>query len=177
MRTHTRVGKNKGRTTDTADTTDMGQKRRYTRESHCFRAEIEVTFQPGHTKTGGRKPGVANKRTRRFNSEVAESGTTPLEHMLAVLHDPKADADRRDRMAVAAAPFVHPRLAVVDSRVVAEVKVPSMTEAERREQARALIRAAFAERPMIDVTPKVIAGRDVNADVSAQANDEQKPDE
>jgi hypothetical protein len=52
-----------------------------------------------------------------------------------------------------------------------------LTDDERREQARALIREAFRERPMIDVTPKVIAGRDVNADVSAQANDEQKPDE
>jgi hypothetical protein len=130
-----------------------------------------MAFAKGHTKLGGRKPGVVNKRTQHFRKEVAKAGTSPLEHMLAVLHDPKADADRRDRMAIAAAPFIHPRLAVIDSTVRAEVAV-TLSDEERREQARALIRAAFAERPMIDVTPKVIAGRDVSADVSAQANGE-----
>jgi hypothetical protein len=92
--------------------------------------------------------------------------------MLAVLHDPKADPDRRDRMAVAAAPFVHPRLQVVDARVVAEVKVSHLSPEERRERARRLIREAFAERPLvIEHEPRVIAGRDVAKDV-AQANGE-----
>jgi phage terminase small subunit len=35
----------------------------------------------------------------------------PLEYMLAVLNDPAADATRRDRMAIAAAPYCHPRIA------------------------------------------------------------------
>jgi hypothetical protein len=35
----------------------------------------------------------------------------PLEYMLAVLNDPTADATRRDRMAIAAAPYCHPRVA------------------------------------------------------------------
>jgi hypothetical protein len=34
---------------------------------------------------------------------------TPLEYMLEVMNDPGADTMRRDRMAIAAAPFVHPR--------------------------------------------------------------------
>lgn len=33
----------------------------------------------------------------------------PLDYMLAVLNDPNADATRRDRMAIAAAPYVHAR--------------------------------------------------------------------
>ena len=37
----------------------------------------------------------------------------PLDHMLAVMHDESADKDRRDRMAIAAAPYLHPRLAVI----------------------------------------------------------------
>jgi hypothetical protein len=80
--------------------------------------------------------------------------------MLAVLHDPEADADRRDRMAVAAAPFVHPRLAVVDSTVRAEVTVSALTDDERRARARALILEAFAERPLqvINGDYKVIGG-------------------
>jgi hypothetical protein len=35
----------------------------------------------------------------------------PLEYMLAVMNDPAADGLRRDRMAMAAAPYCHPRVA------------------------------------------------------------------
>ena len=135
-----------------------------------------MAFAKGHTKLGGRKPGVANKRTQHFRKEVAKAGVSPLEHMLAVLHDPKADPDRRDRMAVAAAPFVHPRLAVVDSTVRAEVNVTALSADELRARARALIAEAFRERTPLTIEhePRVIAGRDVAADVSAQANGEQQ---
>jgi hypothetical protein len=34
----------------------------------------------------------------------------PLEYMLAVMNDRTADANRRDRMAIAAAPYVHGRV-------------------------------------------------------------------
>jgi len=36
---------------------------------------------------------------------------SPLEYMLGVMNDPTADAGRRDRMAVAAAPFCHGKAA------------------------------------------------------------------
>lgn len=36
---------------------------------------------------------------------------TPLEYMLSIINDPGADPARRDRMAAAAAPFCHPRVA------------------------------------------------------------------
>lgn len=39
------------------------------------------------------------------------SGMTPLEYMLRVMRDPDEDPARRDRMAMAAAPFVHVRTA------------------------------------------------------------------
>lgn len=35
---------------------------------------------------------------------------TPLEYMLHVINDQGASADRRDRMAIAAAPFVHEKV-------------------------------------------------------------------
>lgn len=38
---------------------------------------------------------------------------TPLEYMLDVINDPNADQARRDRMALAAAPFVHGKIAEV----------------------------------------------------------------
>jgi hypothetical protein len=77
-------------------------------------------------------------------------------------------------MAVAVAPYTNARLAVVDSTVRAVVDVTPLTADELRAQARALIAEAFRERPTIDVTPtaKFIAGRDIAADVSAQAKGE-----
>lgn len=38
-------------------------------------------------------------------------GETPLEYMLRIARDPTVNHDRRDRMANAAAPYMHPRLA------------------------------------------------------------------
>jgi phage terminase small subunit len=35
----------------------------------------------------------------------------PLEYMLAVMNDPYADRNRRDKMAIAAAPYCHPKMA------------------------------------------------------------------
>src|SRR4051794_3089533 len=40
----------------------------------------------------------------------ADHPVTPLEYMLRVLNDKTAAASRRDRMAIAAAPFSHPRV-------------------------------------------------------------------
>ena len=41
--------------------------------------------------------------------DAAAANKTPLEYMIGVMNDPQADKDRRDRMAIAAAPFVHAR--------------------------------------------------------------------
>jgi len=45
-------------------------------------------------------------------------GLSPLDHMLTVMRDRTADPKRRDRMAIAAAPYCHPRVA--DYRVGAK---------------------------------------------------------
>jgi hypothetical protein len=68
---------------------------------------------PGERR-GGRKKGTPNKATAKRQAEIAASGLTPLEHMLRVMRDPKAAKDRRDDMAKAAAPYVHPKLASVE---------------------------------------------------------------
>jgi hypothetical protein len=63
-------------------------------------------------KTGGRKKGTPNKATTAaaIQVEIAASGEVPLDYMLRVMRDPGADPVRRDRMAIAAAPFCHVRL-------------------------------------------------------------------
>ena len=65
----------------------------------------------GGKRTGaGRPKGAVNKATAEARAAVEESGQTPLQYMVSVMRDPKADARRRDAMAAAAAPYVHHRL-------------------------------------------------------------------
>lgn len=64
-------------------------------------------YRPGAgrpKKSGGAsKAGVIAEAKR----EARKSGVTPLEYMLAVMNDAEGDPDRRDKMAIAAAPYVH----------------------------------------------------------------------
>jgi len=46
--------------------------------------------------------------------EITSTGETPLQYMLSVMRDPEASTARRDAMAIAAAPYVHSKLAQVD---------------------------------------------------------------
>lgn len=47
-----------------------------------------------------------------IKDEAKAANLTPLEYMLKVMNDPmEKDNARKDRMAIAAAPFVHPRIA------------------------------------------------------------------
>ena len=68
-------------------------------------------------KTGGRKKGSFNKATAQQRDEILHSGLSPLDWMLQVLRDPSQPNERRDEMAKAAAPYVHPRLAAVDAHM------------------------------------------------------------
>lgn len=77
--------------------------------------------QKGLPKTGGRKRGSLNKRTlmkqqqaKTMVQAAKEAGLTPLEYMLTVMRNPETLPQRRDDMAKACAPYVHPRLASVD---------------------------------------------------------------
>jgi|SRR5688572_4592780 phage terminase small subunit len=74
---------------------------------------------------GGYRPGAGRPRkgekrsekvpVQKANEEQADvpvnptEDRTPLEFMLAVMNDTQQPPNRRDRMAIAAAPFMHPR--------------------------------------------------------------------
>jgi hypothetical protein len=69
-------------------------------------------------KTGGYRVGAGRKPTKPKNStpkdivaDAKAANMQPLEYMLLVMNDPAADEVRRDRMAMAAAPYCHPRVA------------------------------------------------------------------
>lgn len=55
-----------------------------------------------------------NKATAKKAAEIAASGLTPLDYMLNILRNEKEAPARRDEMAKAAAPYVHPKLAAVE---------------------------------------------------------------
>lgn len=63
----------------------------------------------GGFRAGAGRPKGTTYGQARVETEAAKAAQTPLEYMLSVMNDPKADNSRRDRMAVAAAPFVHSR--------------------------------------------------------------------
>ena len=75
---------------------------------------------------GGYRPGSGPKKGAKYNKgetkstkggdipddikkEAEAANMDPLDYMLKVMNDPDAEPERRDRMAIAAAPFVHPR--------------------------------------------------------------------
>lgn len=64
-------------------------------------------------KTGGRQKGTPNRATVAKAAEIAATGETPLDYMLRVMRDPEAQQQRRDAMAKAVAPYVHPQLASI----------------------------------------------------------------
>ena len=69
---------------------------------------------------GGYRPGSGRPRksldTKSIKREARKSGMKPLEYMLEVMNDNEADPTRRDRMAIAAAPFVHARAVATRSK-------------------------------------------------------------
>jgi hypothetical protein len=71
--------------------------------------------QRGGKRPGaGRPKGAASKANEEARREAAATGETPQQYMLRVMRDEAADTDRRDRMAIAAAPYQHARLTAVE---------------------------------------------------------------
>ena len=43
-------------------------------------------------------------------ADIQPGQMKPLDYLLMVINDPNADSDRKDRLAIAACPYCHPRL-------------------------------------------------------------------
>lgn len=61
----------------------------------------------GKREGAGRKLGARNKADKEARSKASAEGVTPLDYMLKVMRDESQPADRRDRMAMGAAPYMH----------------------------------------------------------------------
>lgn len=91
---------------------------------------------PKGVRIGGRQKGTPNKITAQREAEVAASGLTPLQYMLDMLRDERAESDDRRWAATTAAPYVHPKLAATaitggDGGAI-EVEVVDSRELARR---------------------------------------------
>jgi hypothetical protein len=82
----------------------------------------------------GRKPGTKNSATiakeallEEVIARAIQDETTPLEVMLTIMRDPASPAAMKFEAAKAAAPYVHPRLSQVDSRVTRVNDVSELT--------------------------------------------------
>ena len=62
--------------------------------------------------------------------EVRKKGDTPLEYMLNVMRDETVDSKRRDSMAAAAAPYLHPKLSTATLNVKQASSLREMTTDE-----------------------------------------------
>lgn len=62
----------------------------------------------------GRKKGSATAKTREIANKAAESGLTPLEYLISVMQDETNERKERVSAAIAAAPYIHPRLAAIE---------------------------------------------------------------
>ena len=74
-------------------------------------------FKKGNNAKYGRPAGSLNKNTlesKKIIEEALKSGISPLQYMLNIMRDKKADKARRDDMAKAAAPYLHPRLQAIE---------------------------------------------------------------
>lgn len=70
----------------------------------------------GYRAGAGRPRGTSSTKLSKTEEKVIKKSAklenkTPLDYMLAVMNDATADDDRRDKMAIAAAPYVHQRAA------------------------------------------------------------------
>ena len=70
----------------------------------------------GKRAGAGRPQGAVAKVSAEARKKAAAEGVTPLDYMLSVMRDSEADVKRRDAMAVAASPFLHPRLSNVEHK-------------------------------------------------------------
>ena len=85
----------------------------------------------GKRPGAGRPKGSRNKATATRQAAISASGEAPLDYMIRVMRDKSAPVERRDEMAKAAAPYVHPRLAAVEYAGTLSGKPPEqMTDEE-----------------------------------------------
>ena len=71
----------------------------------------------GKRSGAGRRKGAPNTATAARQAAISASGEAPLDYMIRIMRDESAPTERRDDMAKAAAPYIHPRLSSTEATV------------------------------------------------------------
>ena len=75
----------------------------------------------GRRAGSGRKKSGTNRLDAKARQQAMESGITPLAYMLGILRDEKSTKGEKMDAAKAAAPYVHARLAHIESQAQATI--------------------------------------------------------
>src|SRR4051794_11474905 len=88
-------------------------------------------------KTGGRAKGTPNRSTvirkqfaERGMQTLLENGVLPLEVMLRRMRGDDSITDNQFAAAIAAAPYIHPKLPAIEMNAVLERKATELTDDE-----------------------------------------------
>jgi hypothetical protein len=81
----------------------------------------------GGFRVGGGRPKKGDEGPAAVIAAAGKENKTPLQYMLDVMNDPAQEDSRRDRMAQAAAPYVHGRAVEVGKK---ETKAEAAKKAE-----------------------------------------------
>jgi phage terminase small subunit len=85
--------------------------------------EDQKMSRGGYRVGSGRPKGAKSKSKKDVEIGVkngVQENLTPLEYMLKIMNDPGQDIERRMKMAISAAPYVHPRATEKGKKEVAE---------------------------------------------------------
>jgi hypothetical protein len=97
----------------------------------------EPVVLPKRRKTGGRQKGTPNKRTAERQAAIAvikASGRSPMAFFADLLGNEQAPLELRFQAAKELAPFMHPRLASVESRTGGKTHEQRLEELQAMEQ-------------------------------------------
>jgi len=86
-----------------------------------------------------------------MRAETEASGELPLEYFLRIMRDPNESDERRDRMAMAAAPYLHPRLQATQTQGAVRIEVVDLQTQELT--VRLSTQLAACERRSIEPRP------------------------
>ncbi len=97
----------------------------------------KLTLTGGKRSRAGRPKGAKSAKTLEIARKAIESGLTPLEYMMDILRDVNQPKELRFEAAKSAAPYIHPRLAHIESKnetTVTKVVSPEPTTTEWEEE-------------------------------------------
>jgi len=84
----------------------------------------------GVRKGAGRKPGVANKRTREIAEQAISEGCAPLEVLLRLMREAliHGDDEAAGKYAKDAAPYCHPKMQSISQNKTEKIEISFVDE-------------------------------------------------